>query len=293
MTQQTTTNSIQVIAVDLDGTLLNSQHQVSERTEKALKAAIAKGVQVILATGKTAASGRKLTDKLGLKLPGIYTQGTVIYDAEGTLLHQQTFSPALARQVITFAEDRGYNIVLYCGNRLLVRTITGWIATLNSKYGEPVPEVVNGLQNVLDSVPVNKLLAVTDNDPRRVKALRWQLSMQVDGAARMMDSGITGVLEILPPAVSKATALKTMLKDMKVPTSAVMAIGDAENDVEMLQLAGIGVAVGNAAAVVKDVADYVVASNDADGVAEAIERFVLAAEQSPAEKIEVASESKS
>ncbi len=293
MTQQTTTNAVQLIVIDLDGTLLNSQQQMTERTEKALKAALEKGVQVMLATGKTVVSGRKLVERLGLKTPGIYSQGAAVYNADGTLRFQQTLDPTIARQIITFAEDRGYRMTLYCGDRLLVRSVTGWLNELHARYGEPQPEAVGGLQNVLDSVPVNKLLAVADGDPRRTKALRWQLSMQINGSARLVQTAVSEVLEILPPGVSKGTALKTLLKDLKIPASAVLAIGDAENDIEMLKMAGIGVAMGNAHASVQAVANHVVASNDADGVAEAVERFVLPVSSDTAEEPEVVRESES
>lgn len=293
MTQQTTTNAVQLIVIDLDGTLLNSQQQMTERTEKALKAALEKGVQVMLATGKTVVSGRKLVERLGLKTPGIYSQGTAVYNTDGTLRFQQTLDPAIARQIITFAEDRGYRMTLYCGDRLLVRSVTGWLNELHARYGEPQPEAVGGLQNMLDSVPVNKLLAVADGDPRRTKALRWQLSMQINGSARLVQTAVSEVLEILPPGVSKATALKTLLKDLKIPTSAVLAIGDAENDIEMLKMAGIGVAMGNAHASVQAIANHVVASNDADGVAEAVERFVLPVSSDTTEEPEVMHESES
>jgi hypothetical protein len=83
------------------------------------------------------------------------------------------------------------------------------------------------------------------------------------------------MLEVLPPNGSKGDALRVLLDELNIPAEQVMALGDGENDIEMLQLAGIGVAVGNASPLLKAVADQVVASNDDDGVAEAIERFVL------------------
>jgi hypothetical protein len=83
------------------------------------------------------------------------------------------------------------------------------------------------------------------------------------------------MLEVLPPNCSKGAALRILLKDLHISPDNVLAIGDAENDIEMIQLAGIGVAMGHAAQQVKDAADEVVGSNDEDGFAEAVERFVL------------------
>jgi Cof subfamily protein (haloacid dehalogenase superfamily) len=278
MTQVTLKQPIQLIAIDLDGTLLNSQHQISERTEKALKTAIANGVHVVLATGKTFQSGAHIVKQLGLNSPSIFMQGTISYNTDGSVRHQVTLDPRIARQVITFAEDRGYMVAVYSGQRILVRKMHQRIEELTTLYHEPMPEGVGSLQNILDSVPVNKLLTVMPGDSRAINALRWQLKMQINGSARLLNAGISDMLEILPNGASKGAALKTIIKDMGVPAEAVMAIGDAENDIEMIQLAGIGVAVGNAGQSVKDAADIVVASNDADGVAEAVEQYVLKTE---------------
>lgn len=274
----TNNQPIQLIAIDLDGTLLNSQHQMTERTENALKVACAKGVQVVLATGKTFNSGVHIVEKLNLNCPAIFMQGTVSYNGDGSLRHQITLDPSIARQVITFAEDRGFMMAVYSGKRILVRHLSKRVEELTTLYHEPLPEAVGSLQNLLDTLPVNKLLAVKPGDGRAINALRWQLKMQINGSARLVNAGIPDMLEILPSGASKGAALKTLIKDLGVPTQAVMAIGDAENDIEMIQLAGIGVAVGNASQAVKDAADVVVASNDSDGVAEAIECYVLQAE---------------
>lgn len=265
---------IRVIVLDVDGTLLDSKHELTPRVEKALRAAAEKGVQIVLATGKTRASMLKTIEHLGLKTPGIYLQGLAIYDGDGELRHQMTLDPALARQVLTFAEDRGYIMVAYSGERILARVYNKEVEEGLTVHHELAPEVVGPLQNLLEHMAFNKLIAC--GEPKAVTALRWQLNAQVGGAARLMQAGIPTMLEILPPGGSKGTALKLLLKDMKIAPEHVMAIGDAENDIEMIQLAGIGVAMGHSHQAVKDAADHVTGTNDEDGVAQAIERFVLA-----------------
>ncbi len=268
---------IRLIAVDIDHTLLTSQHQLSPRTEQALRAALADGVQLVLATGKTYRSAVDLIQRLELSTPGIFSQGTVIANPDGSVRSQQALDPALARQVITYAEDRGYSIALYCGNRILVRRRNPRIDYLHTRYGEPPAEAVGALQNVLDLLPVNKLIAFTDGDARAITALRWQLGMQVNGSARLLQAGVSDMLEVLPPGASKGAALKALLRDLNIAPENVLAVGDAENDIEMLQLAGMSAAVANASPTVKAVAKAVVASHDEDGVAEAVERWVLQA----------------
>jgi Cof subfamily protein (haloacid dehalogenase superfamily) len=271
-------HDIRLIALDVDGTLLDSNHALTARTAEAIKAAIAKDIHIVLATGKTRNSTTKLIDELGIRSPGIYLQGLAIYDEDGAIQHQWTLDPQLARQVITFAEDRGFTMVGFSEDRILVRADDPKMKIGFSNYHELAPEVVGPLQNILGSTPINKLIAM--GEPKAIKALRWQLSAQIGGAGRLMQAGVPWMLEILPPGASKATALKQLLKDMKIKPENMMAAGDAENDIEMIQLAGLGVAMGQAAQDVKDAADYVTDSNDADGVAEAIERFVLTAFES-------------
>lgn len=268
------TDAIKLIVVDLDGTLLNSQHEISERNEKALKAAHEQGVQIVLATGKTRTSALSVIARLGLNTPGIYLQGLAIYEGDGVLRHQSVLAPAIARQVITFGEDRGYTMVAYSGTRMLVRKHDKNSAIL-VEFGEPEPEVIGPLQNLLDDTPINKVLAISGGNHKRINALRWQLGMQIGGAARLVQAGIPDMLEILPPGASKGAALRRLLKHMNITPEQVIAIGDGENDIEMLQVAGIGVAVGNAGKAVQEAAKHIVASNDEDGVAEAVEQFVL------------------
>ncbi len=274
---QPTKSDIRVVVLDVDGTLLDSKHELTPRVEKALRAAAAKGVQVVLATGKTRASMLKTIDHLGLKTPGIYLQGLAIYDGDGELRHQMTLEAAVARQILTFAEDRGYVMVAYSGERILAHVFNREVEQGLTVHHELAPEVVGPLQNLLGSMAFNKLIAC--GEPRAVKALRWQLNLQLGGSVRLMQAGIPTMLEILPPGGSKGTALRLLLKDMKVAPENVMAMGDAENDIEMIQLAGIGVAMGHADQPVKDAADHVTGTNDEDGVAQAIERFVLDGEQ--------------
>jgi Cof subfamily protein (haloacid dehalogenase superfamily) len=275
MTESLTTQPIKLVAIDLDGTLLNSQHQMTERVEKTIKAAMEQGTQVVLATGKTYHAAEWLYETLKLNLPGVFIQGTAIYNSDGSLHSQQTITSQIARQIITFADDRGYLTGMYSGNRILVRKMHPRIEELTAHYHEPMPEAVGPLQNVLDSLPVNKLLVFAPHEARRITALRWHISMQINGGGRSLQTGIGDELEILPARASKGAMLKVLLKDLGVPASQVMAIGDGENDVEMLQMVGLGVAMGNAPETVKAAAKTVVASNDADGVAEALERFVL------------------
>lgn len=264
---------IKLIALDVDGTLLNSKHELSDRNRRALIAAREAGVQVVLATGKTRHSTARVIEAAGLKTPGIYVQGLVTYDGDGKLMSQQTLDPGIVRQAITYAEDRGFAVMLYSGTRILVRAESKIMDDAITPYHEPKPEAVGPLQNVLGSTSVNKVVVM--GEPRAIKALRWQLNLQIGTQCRVIQAGVPNMLEVLPLNTSKGTALRKLLKELQIPNENVLAMGDAENDMEMFQLVGLPVAIGNAEEKLKTAAKHVVASNDDDGVAEAIERFVL------------------
>lgn len=264
---------IQVIAVDLDGTLLNSRHQLTNRTKMALQSAMEQGVQVLLATGKTRYSAREAIEQLNLTTPGVYLQGLILYNGDGSVREQIQLEPELVRHIIDFAERQSISLAAYCGLRIYTPHRTAQTDKLG-KYHEPLPEQIP--VDELEALPVNKILLI--DEPDRVTAVREALASEVEGRATLVQA-LDDMLEILPYGASKGAGLKRLLEQLGIAPEHVLAIGDAENDIEMLQLAGIGVAVGNAMPETKAAADYVVAGNDEDGVAEAIERFVLAPKQ--------------
>jgi hypothetical protein len=268
---------IKLIVTDVDGTLLNSEHNLTERCTKALQSAAALGIQIVLATGKSPTSTAPIVEQLKLPVYSIVIQGMLTVDPHGKTLSQLTLHPDVARQVITFADDRGFTLMAYSGSRLLARNVNALVEAHTAPYHEPAPELCGPMQNLLWTTPIHKLVAL--GEPRAITGLRWQLTAQVGGSARVVQAGVPAMVEVLPPGGGKGPALKTLLKELRIGADQVMAIGDAENDLDMIQMVGLGIAVENAQPKVKEAAKVTVASNDADGVAEAIERFVLAQAQ--------------
>lgn len=276
------TSHIKLIALDLDGTLLNSQHQITDRARKAINAAQALGIRVLLATGKTFYSARQLVSELKLTTPSVFVQGTLIYNPDGTIRHQVTLPPDVMRRLIPFAESRGACVSAYSGETILLRQPDPR-ADL-TRYHEPTPTVVGSLINAMNRYPINKLIITTD-EPRQTKALLWQAQQMLGTSVALTMSAVQNQFEILPRDVSKGRAVVSVARDLGIDLNHVMAIGDAENDRDMLELVGMGIAMGNAPESLKAAARHVTASNDEDGVAEALEKFVLpkpAAVETPA-----------
>lgn len=272
---ETQRRKITLIATDIDGTLLNSQHKISPRTKKALKDALAQGVKVMFATGKTYTSAVPFFKELGITTPGVFNQGTSVHNADGSVRYQQSLSPDLLRTIIPYVESRGYCVVVYSGQKLLIKK-PDTRADIYEQYHEPKPEVIGSLTNALETTAFNKLIIAGD-DAKAARAMFWQMQQMIGKTAMLTFAGIPNQFEILPLGVSKGKTTAALCKELGIPAENVLGIGDAENDTDLIQFAGIGVAMGNAPDAIKAIANHVVGTSDEDGLADAIERFVLVA----------------
>lgn len=260
--------SLTLLAVDVDGTLLNSKHELTPTTARALRAAAAAGVTVVLATGKTRHATRNAREALGLRTPGVYAQGLAVYDGEGTLLFEECMTPALVAEAEAFVRAHHCAVVAYSGESLLTLAV-GPQTDQFVNYHEPRPVAVPTLVDR----PVRKMIIL--DAPGAARPARPELASQLGARATLVEA-LPGMVELLPPGASKGRGLQRLLNYLGVDPRQVLAIGDGENDVEMLHLARIGVAMGNAMPQALAAADYVTATNDADGVAQAVDRFLLA-----------------
>lgn len=262
---------IRLVAIDQDGTLLNSDGQLSEQNSRAVRRAMAQGVMVIIATGKSPASARGTLAGLGLEAPGVFTQGLIVFGADGSVLVEEGLARETAVSVIHFAETHRLPILAYCNERMLAAQKDRYSDLLYHHYHEPQPEIVGSLLPWVDKITMNKLLV---SDEVNTAATRAALEQLVGDQAIVLQA-VKEYLEILPPNTSKGKGLRHLLAHLNIDPAEVLAIGDGENDLEMLQMVGVGVAMGNAGTAVRAVANHIVATNDQHGVAEAIEKFVL------------------
>ncbi|CAD7700586.1 unnamed protein product [Ostreobium quekettii] len=274
---------IELIALDMDGTLLDSKSKILESSREAIMLALNKGVSIVLATGKArpaaieACAAAKLSGENGIvsaKSPGVFLQGLAVYSTKGQLLPGPSLPKDVLSSAFQYAVDNDVACVGFLGDTCVTLDMKEEVKTLHSVYYEPLAKVASHPDEIVDGPPLKKLIFLAD--AQRIEEAvkpKWQESVKGRGAAVMQAVPI--MLEIVPEGVNKWEGMKGLLQEMAFPAEAVMAIGDGGNDFEMVQGAGLGVAMGNAVQKVKQVADVVVATNDEDGVAEAIERFVL------------------
>jgi Cof subfamily protein (haloacid dehalogenase superfamily) len=271
-------DEVKLIVTDVDGTLLNSNQELTLRVEAALARAAAAGVPTVLATGKSRGpwADAVLGKLAGAPMPGVFVQGCLTCDADGTVLESIELDSVVAQSVIRFAERAGASAVAFCGSRILCSR-RDENTDLVLKYGEPAPEAVGPMiANVIDEgIGINKILLFCDE--KDMPALREDAELMFENDCAIT-TAVPGMLEFLPMGASKGAAVARLLARMGVDPKNVLALGDGENDAEMLALAGTAVAMkGSAELVVAAARGVVGGSNDEDGVADAVEKYVLAA----------------
>ncbi len=267
------TKEIKLVAIDLDGTLLNSRHELSDRNRSALESAQQRGIAVVFATGKTRHAAASLIKTLGINSPGIYMQGLITYNADGSVRTRIVMERESVSRVITLGEDFGFSALAYSDNRAFALRIDEFTTQL-TEFGEPQAETITDWRELLDSFAINKV--VLYGEENGVAPLRRALEARLASAVHVTRANIDGMIEVLPANTSKGQAVKTLLDELGIDPSNALALGDGENDIEMLQAVGIGAAMGNATQKLKDIADVIVPSNEEDGVAFALEEFALA-----------------
>lgn len=260
-----------LLALDLDDTLLNDEFKISRQNADALRRAASLGVLVTLATGRMFRSALPFARELELNLPLITYHGALVKTAEGkeTLLHRPV-PLDLAKEVTSFCVERNFHVNAYIDDNLYVARHNEYSRYYQSIANVKVEEV-GDLAKFLEEPPTK--LTVIDHDGRL-----WDLKKELDrlhGGQLTVTVSRPHFLEVTDARATKGQALKWLADRHGIPREQVAAIGDSYNDIDMLQFAGIGVAVANAPQEVKKAADYITASNTENGVSAFLEEFLF------------------
>ncbi|MGI6225822.1 MAG: Cof-type HAD-IIB family hydrolase [Peptococcales bacterium] len=258
-----------LIAIDLDDTLLRNDLTISERAQKAISTAIEKGTLVTFATGRMYCSALPYALDLGLDLPLITYQGALVKYADGREVYHRPIELEIAKEVIRFTKPFGIHTNAYINDELYMEEATGWGKQYAKIAKAPVHYVE--LPNTLEQDPT-KILFIDESD--KLDELAEKIAQKFPKVINITKSQKT-FLEISHPKATKGNALRELAESLGINRQQVIAIGDNMNDLDMIEYAGCGVAVGNAVTPLKDAADLIVKSNNDDGVAEAIENLVL------------------
>jgi hypothetical protein len=268
--------AIELIAIDIDGTLLDPQHQITPAVRAAIAAARDRGVHVVLATGRPFVGVRRFLDELGLRRHGHYcitNNGALVQDAlDGTPIAETVLSfddylycERLSRELGVHFHALDHQF-LYTANR----DISAYTVYESNLSG--IPLKFRRVDEMDPSMVFPKVMMI--DEPDVLDAAIARLPAEARERYTIMKSA-PYFLEILDKRVDKGEGVRRLAGHLGLDASQVMALGDQQNDLAMIRYAGLGVAMGNALDEVKAAADHVTASNREDGVARAIERFVL------------------
>jgi Cof subfamily protein (haloacid dehalogenase superfamily) len=256
----------QLIALDLDGTLLNTRHEMTDRARVALARVSRSGCHVILVSARPPRSVAGFARAIGLDAPYIALNGAVVIAPNGDFLHREVMSATDALMIREASRGHALVASFYSGFDCYVEAIDDTIEDETRIVGfGPAVSRLSGemLQNV------QKMLIM--GAPQDVRGLYEELVCK--GLGANLSFSKPEYLEISPAGVTKATGLAFVCRHLDVPASSVIAVGDSFNDVEMLRFAGLGVAMGNAPQAVKQVASLIIHSNDEDGVAQFVDNL--------------------
>lgn len=262
-----------LLAIDLDGTLLNPRPQkiITRRTRLALQKAVEAGIKVVIATGQCQAVLQQICGDLPIRGPQIIENGAQIADIKtGEIYHEKLLPAEYVLPVLTALKEAGFHRAYHTRNRVYADNDT---PRVRQWYTPPVPPVIE-VEDVasLYLEPCIKIVGIGEES--RLRARRPKLMKAFEGQLYVTQSAFD-LLEFLHPEVSKENGLRTIAQDLDIDPTEIVAIGDGHNDIGMIRFAGLGVAMGNAHAEVKDEADHITLSNAEDGVAVVIEEMLL------------------
>lgn len=258
---------IKAIFLDLDGTLNNDAKQITPRTREALMFVQKRGVRLVLASARPAPGLHKERDALELdRFGGIlmsYNGGRIADAATGQVLFETAMDRDTAKAVLRKLESLPVTPILDDGRQFYVTDRSGYKVDYECKNNRMTCREVGNLADFLPFAPVKLLLSA---DPEEISLLQQKIAAMLPPELTVVQTA-PFYLEVIPASVNKGQGVLDTCRALGIDPADTVAFGDAQNDVPMLKAAGIGVAMGNAAAAVRAAADAVTASNNEDGIA--------------------------
>jgi len=252
------------VFLDIDGTLLNSRHQIMPCTRSHLEYLQGRGVPIVLCSARPPESVNLVAEQAGLQGPVACYNGGLIFDENHTILRDVGIHIQLAMGFKRFVAERFPELTIsaYLYNVWLAEDLCHPMIEQEAKISGCLP-LEGTLEQVESSAShVHKLLCM--GDAMRIRALQKEVQMYFPQLMALRSK--SNYLEILPRESTKDSAAQVLLNHYGLRAKQAVAFGDSDVDVDMLQYCGLGVAMGNAPKQVKEAADYVTASNDEEGV---------------------------
>lgn len=271
-------NNIQLICIDVDGTLYNGEKKIPEENITVLQEAHRRGITIAIATGRMYHYGKLYGETLGIPTKTIASNGAFVKDEEEVLLHEAmdeedvTFTVRAIQSSGLYAHFNGWNTLIQQGD---LGDGNGYVsANARLPEGEKVTFLATEdlEKTLLAEGGILKAIVFSKGDHAALAKLKrvFQNHPRLQTASSSKDN-----LEIFRKDVNKASGIEALAKKLGIDKAQIMAIGDEENDLPMIRYAGLGIAMGNATDAVKKAAHAITLTNDEAGVAYAVKKYVF------------------
>ncbi len=266
---------IKMLVLDIDGTLTNSQKEITLETKKAIHAIQERGHKVMLASGRPTPGMKRYAEELELEKYGGYllsfNGGRIINCRSGEIVYQQMFPAVLIPKIYRFAKRHDCGLITYYGEKILLATRMDDYIALESRINQMKMMEVEDFLGFID-FDVNKLLMTAP--PDKAEQYEKELNEKYGDIISVYRSE-PFFIELMPKGIDKASSIDRMLSTVGMTRENTICCGDGFNDMTMIEYAGVGVAMANAQEKVKEKADYITDSNDEDGIVKVIDKFIL------------------
>jgi len=261
----------ELIALDLDGTLLNSSMRLSETNAEAVRQAIDEGLHVVLATSRWYGLAKRTADRIGCRAPIICSNGAEVRWPDGREVMHLSLDGEAAKAVVTAGDDYGWEMYSTVGLATYMKNRPGIIP-------EKLPAGLQVAERQSDHLREADPTCVQVFGDEPVAYVREHFYPKYGERVRFSFNtpvGMPHYCVLTHPDAEKVKALRIVCEELRVPAEKVIAMGDSESDIEMLKWAGLGIAMRNSPDEVKAAALHVAPSNDEDGVAWAVLKFLV------------------
>ncbi|MBN2839068.1 MAG: HAD family phosphatase [Fusobacteriaceae bacterium] len=268
---------IKMMCLDIDGTLLNSKHQITPKVKEAInRVANDSDIPVILVSARMPKGIAFLQRELGIKDPMVCYSGALILDRNGQVISKESISAVDLEEIYKVVNKQTIHMSLYKDDEWFVEKMDCW-AQQESEITGIIPGIVDFFDLIklwkAEGTGPNKILCMAK--PHEINSLKEEIKNNANLNSLNIYPSKTTYLEIMPTNASKTSAISYLEKKFNVEREEIIAMGDNFNDMDMIEYAGIGVAMGNAPDQVKKIADDITLTNDEDGVAHAIKKYIF------------------
>ena len=254
---------IKLIVVDVDGTLLNSQHELTGLTQATVLALQQRGIKFTLATGKIFPAIVSIIHALDLNQPLILANGALVQQVNGKIISEIPLPRQHLLPLIDFLFASGLDYALYTADQVFVPHHS-YNTTLVVEYDDPQPIEIGKIE--LTDTTFYKLVVLDRQGVAQLDFFGSELNKKFEGILKAHRS-VPGMLEVFNAETSKSVAVRAIAAHLGLGLSEVMVVGDSYNDIDMFQVAGLAVAMGNAPELVRQAVHITIGTNDEDGLA--------------------------